>query len=65
MDISLEHDEGDDFGTLILTPGQDDHIEVSGYGERGGISIKVALYSHEAANVREVLEPLSSPPDAS
>lgn len=54
MDIHVEHDEGEDFGKLILTPGRDDYIEVSGYGD-GSIKIQVPLYNYEA---RELIEKL-------
>ena len=53
------NDTGEDFATIRLEPGQDDSFSVAGYGSRGGVSIELPLYAHEAAELIELLEPIA------
>lgn len=53
-------DEAEDFGTLVIVPGQDDSFEVSGYANRGEVKISFPLYSHEARQLIEVLSDLAA-----
>lgn len=56
MDFKIR-DEGEDFGTLVVEPGEDDHYEVSGYGTP---AIAFALFAHEAATLIALLRPLAA-----
>lgn len=58
-DFSIR-DEGEDFGTLVAFPGQDDSFEVSGYATRGQVKIALPIYAHEARALIEILEPLAA-----
>lgn len=51
-------EEGDDFGTVEFSPGRDDPFTISGYGG-GEIKIAIPIYSHEAAQLIELLQPLA------
>jgi hypothetical protein len=58
-DFRLEDSE-DDFGTLVMYPGQDDSFEVGGYAERGRVALRLPIYAHEAAELIELLTPLAA-----
>lgn len=56
MNISVIHDPGEDFGTLVVRLEKDDMITLSGFGNE--MALKLPLYSHEAKRVRELLLPV-------
>lgn len=62
MEFRIE-DEGPDFGTLVVTPGQDDRFAVHGYATRGEVHIEFALYNYEARALIELLQPIADKED--
>jgi hypothetical protein len=63
MFIEVDHEEGQDFGSVTLTPGEDDRVELSGYGGRSEMRLRFSLYSGEARELIEKLEPIAATPE--
>ena len=61
MDISIDNDEGLDFGTLVFQPDRDDSFEV--YSNGIITEIRIPLYNHEAREVIEVLQTIADRED--
>lgn len=63
MELSLDHNPGEDFGSLVVDLERDDsfHLDYDGYGM---IRVRIPLYAHEARRMLEALRPLSEEPDA-
>ncbi len=57
MNLTIEHSDGNDWGTLHIEPGKDDFFQVAGYGTAPEITI--SLYSHEARELIELLTPIA------
>jgi hypothetical protein len=57
MNISIKHNHGEDFGTLIVVFGKDDNATLSAsYGQP---RLEVPLYGYEARELRDVLRSLA------
>lgn len=57
MIIEVEHNDDEDFGTLIVSLKERDDLIVVHAGEK--LEVRLTLYAAEAAEMRERLKPLA------
>jgi hypothetical protein len=62
MDATASHNDGEDFGTLVISFSDDDDAVMQ--WENGRASVRVPVYSYQAREIIAALSPIAAEDDA-